>query len=83
MDVTRRDAAVTIGAALAAGLMLGSKDAEADCPNIVKAIAALQLAQGDLQRAAHDFGGHRADALKAVNNALDQMGLCLQAPQCK
>jgi hypothetical protein len=83
MDMTRRDAAVAVGAALAAGLVLRSNDAAADCPNIGKAIAALQSAQGDLQRAAHDFGGHRAEALAAVNTALDKLGLCLQAAQCK
>jgi hypothetical protein len=83
MNVTRRDAAGVLGAALAVGLVLRSGEASADCPNITKALEALQKAQGDLQRAAHDYGGHRQEALNAVNTAIDQLGKCLQAAQCK
>jgi hypothetical protein len=47
-------------------------------PEIRKAIAALERAKTDLQRANHDFGGHRAEALEACNNAIAQLKLALQ-----
>jgi hypothetical protein len=83
MEMTRRDAAGAFGAALAVGLLLKPRDAAADCPNITKAITALTAVQGDLQKAATDFGGHKAAALKAVNEALSELGACLQSQQCK
>jgi hypothetical protein len=103
MDLTRRDAAAALGAVLAAGLVFRTSDAEADCPNIIKAVNSvtaalkdLQAAQADLKAAKHDFGGHRADALAAIDSAIGpnggggsmgaaikQLGLCLTCPQCK
>lgn len=47
-------------------------------PEIRKAIAALERAKYDLQHAAHDFGGHRADALAATDKAIEQLKLALQ-----
>ena len=83
MNVTRRDAAGVLGAALAVGLVFRADDASADCPNITAALPILTKVQGDLQKAAHDFGGHRQDALNAVNAALSELGKCQQAAQCK
>lgn len=48
-------------------------------PKIRQAIRALQGAKEDLQDASHDFGGHRVEALEAVNNALKQLQLALEA----
>jgi hypothetical protein len=42
-------------------------------PKIRQAINALQHARNDLQHAAHDFHGHRVEALEAVNRALNQL----------
>ena len=47
-------------------------------PEIRKAITALESAKKDLQRANHDFGGHRADALAACDRAIEQLRLALQ-----
>lgn len=47
-------------------------------PEIRKAIAALERAKRDMQRASHDFGGHRADALAACDKAIEQLRLALQ-----
>jgi hypothetical protein len=47
-------------------------------PEIRKAIAALERAKKDMQRASHDFGGHRADALAACDKAIEQLRLALQ-----
>jgi hypothetical protein len=47
-------------------------------PNIARAINALGAAEGDLQNAAHDYCGHRLEALSAVQNALSQLKLAIQ-----
>ena len=47
-------------------------------PAIRHAIRALESAKKDLQAANHDFGGHRADALTACDNAIAQLKLALQ-----
>jgi LPS O-antigen subunit length determinant protein (WzzB/FepE family) len=47
-------------------------------PAIRGAIAALERAKLELQRAKHDFGGHRADALAECDKAIQQLQLALQ-----
>lgn len=47
-------------------------------PKIKAAIRALEAAKADLNKAAHDFGGHRVDALAAIDKAEEQLNLCLQ-----
>jgi hypothetical protein len=47
-------------------------------PEIHKAIHALEVAKGHLEHAAHDFGGHRADALHAVDDAIHQLKFALE-----
>ena len=47
-------------------------------PHIRGAIRELQEAKKELQTAAHDFGGHRADALRSVDEAIHQLQLALQ-----
>ena len=46
-------------------------------PQIQQAIGALQRAKEHLQAAAHDFGGHRAAAIRAVDEAIGQLEICL------
>ncbi|GAC1515655.1 MAG: hypothetical protein NVS1B4_07020 [Gemmatimonadaceae bacterium] len=48
-------------------------------PAIRSAMRHLQLAKSDLNRASHDFGGHRVEALKSVDEALMHLRLALQA----
>jgi hypothetical protein len=48
-------------------------------PKIRHAIKALEAAKEDLEDASHDFNGHRAEALEAVNNALKQLQEALAA----
>ena len=86
MSMTRRSAALAIAAL--GGLTAASQLAEAQQPKlkegrerhprIRQAIRALEGAKDDLQRAAHDFGGHRAEALEACNNAIRQLQQALQ-----
>jgi hypothetical protein len=47
-------------------------------PQIRAAIRALENAKKHLQEAAHDFGGHRAEALESVDNAIKQLRQALQ-----
>jgi hypothetical protein len=47
-------------------------------PNIFRAVNALGAAEGDLQNAAHDYCGHRVEALGAVRGALNQLRLAIQ-----
>jgi len=48
-------------------------------PEIEDALRALHNARTHLEHAAHDFGGHRVNALKHVNEALEECRLALEA----
>lgn len=75
--LTRRTA---ISSATVGGFLLASAMAQAQEPHpkIRAAIRALEAAKDDMQHAAHDFGGHRVDALKACDEAIRQLRLALQ-----
>jgi hypothetical protein len=47
-------------------------------PQINAAIRALENAKDHLQKAAHDFGGHRVEAIAAIDRALEQLRQALQ-----
>ena len=47
-------------------------------PEIAAAMNHLREAKANLEHAAHDFGGHRANALKHVNEALEECRLALE-----
>ena len=47
-------------------------------PQIREALAALRRAKEHMEHAAHDFGGHRVDALKATDEAIRQLEVCLK-----
>jgi len=47
-------------------------------PEIRDAIASLRHAQEHLRHAAHDFGGHREEALRATDEAIRQLEICLK-----
>ncbi len=47
-------------------------------PEIREAIASLRRARAHLEHAAHDFGGHRVEALKATDEAIHQLEICLE-----
>jgi hypothetical protein len=44
-------------------------------PHITGAISELVEARKELQTASHDFGGHRVDAIRAIDGALKQLRL--------
>jgi hypothetical protein len=47
-------------------------------PEIRAAIHALENAKRHLEEAAHDFGGHKADALRATDEAIHQLQVCME-----
>lgn len=47
-------------------------------PQIEAALRALAGAKDHLEHAAHDFGGHRVDAIRAIDEADRQLRICLQ-----
>jgi len=46
--------------------------------HIHEAIDSLRSARGDLMQASHDFGGHREEAVRAIDGAIHQLEICLQ-----
>lgn len=61
--------------AAAAQVLKGSREAH---PHIRAAIHELQEAKHELEIAAHDFGGHRKEAIEAVDNAIKQLKEALE-----
>lgn len=47
-------------------------------PHIRAALRELREARRELETAAHDFGGHRKEAIEAVDNAIKQLEQALQ-----
>jgi len=56
---------------------LSQKDKERH-PHIRRALHELREAKKELQTANHDFGGHRKEALEAVEVAIKQLDLALK-----
>ena len=75
MNITRRATLATAGTVAIAGLALtaGVAEAQEHHPEIRRAIAALEKAKTYMQNAAHDFGGHREEALKQCDAAIAQL----------
>jgi hypothetical protein len=55
-----------------------NKEGREHHPHLRSAIHELQEAKRELQTASRDFGGHRADAVKACDEAIHQLQLALQ-----
>jgi hypothetical protein len=47
-------------------------------PEIREAIAAMRKAKEHMRHAAHDFGGHRAEALRLTDETIRQLEICLR-----
>jgi len=47
-------------------------------PEIHEALGPLRRAKEHMEHAAHDFGGHRVEAIEATNRAIQQLELCLK-----
>jgi len=47
-------------------------------PEIRAAIGSLRHAKEHLEHAAHDFGGHRVEAIASIDHAIEQLDICLK-----
>jgi len=70
--------ALTTSALPATALAENAKQEKAQHPHISKAIQELHEAIKELEQAPHDFGGHRAAAVDASKNAIQQLQQALQ-----
>lgn len=62
----------------AGGAVLFAQNERAMHPRIAKAIEALRDAKAYMEAAPHDFGGHKADAIRASDEAIRQLNFALQ-----
>ena len=69
---------IVLGVVLSAGLFtLAAQNERAMHPRIAAAITALRDAREYLAAAPHDFGGHKAAAMRATDDAIRQLNLAL------
>jgi hypothetical protein len=71
-------AGMVLGLSLSLVAPLAAGPKKMGYPNIHKAINALEMAKKDMEKAGHDFGGHKADAIAACDKAIEQLKLALQ-----
>ncbi|HXG94761.1 MAG TPA: hypothetical protein VNN73_20635 [Blastocatellia bacterium] len=71
--ISRRSVVGAILPAAALGLALPKRARAADQPHMQAALDALKTARRELEEATSDKGGHRANALKLVNQAINQV----------
>lgn len=68
---------LVLGVVLTAGMSLFAQNERAMHPRIAAAIAAIKDARAYMQAAPHDFGGHKAEAIRASDEAIKQLNLAL------
>jgi hypothetical protein len=70
---------VVLGAVLSMGAWtLSAQNERAMHPRLAAAITALRDARAYLAEAPHDFGGHKAAAMRATDEAIKQLNFALQ-----
>ena len=68
---------IVLGVVLTAGVSLFAQNERAMHPRIAAAIAALKDARAYMAEAPHDFGGHKAAAIRASDEAIRQLNFAL------
>ena len=69
---------IVLGLLLSAGIWtVSAQNERAMHPRIARAIEALRDARAYMQEAPHDFGGHKAGAIRACDDAIRQLNLAL------
>lgn len=58
--------------------MSASAPAQGRHPEIYAAIQSLENAKAHLEAAAHDYNGHRVDAIKSIDEAIHQLKICMK-----
>ena len=67
-----------LGVVMSASIVtLAAQNERALHPRIAKAIEALKDARAYMEAAPHDFGGHKAEAIRASDEAIKQLNLAL------
>jgi len=69
---------IVLGVVLTAGITLFAQNERAMHPRIAAAITSLKDAREYLEAAPHDFGGHKAAAIRATDEAIKQLNFALQ-----
>jgi hypothetical protein len=69
---------IVLGVVLCAGITLFAQNERANHPRIAAAISALRDARDYMQKANHDFGGHKMAAIHATDEAIRQLNFALQ-----
>ena len=62
---------------MASAWMVSAQNEREMHPRIAAAITALRDARAYLQAAPHDFGGHKAEAIRATDDAIRQLNFAL------
>ena len=69
---------IVLGMLLSASIWtLSAQPERAMHPRIARAIVALKDARAYMEAAPHDFGGHKADAIRATDEAIRQLNFAL------
>ena len=69
---------IVLGALLCGGAWtISAQNERVLHPRIAKAIAALKDARAYMEEAPHDFGGHKAEAIRASDEAIRQLNFAL------
>jgi len=68
---------MVLGVVLTAGINLLAQNERAMHPRLGAAIAAIKDARAYMQEAPHDFGGHKAAAIRASDDAIRQLNPAL------
>jgi hypothetical protein len=55
----------------------------ARCPRIHEALESLRSSEQELKSAGHDFCGHKADAMRAVHDAIEQLRMAENCDRCR
>ena len=77
-NIARSVAVIAVTLALAFPASAPASSPAEKHPVIREALASLRNAKAELEHAAHDFGGHRVDAIRATDEAIHQLEICLQ-----
>jgi hypothetical protein len=75
---TRREVLILGGLALGVGSLTSVAEAAERHPKIRVAITDLREAREYLKTAASNFGGHKSKAIKRIDEAIDQLEICLK-----
>jgi hypothetical protein len=76
-NFTRALALMTMTIALAFPSVAPASSSAQRHPEIHEAIIALRHAREHVTTANHDFGGHRVDALRSIDEAVHQLQTCM------